>query len=67
MTMSMDAGDPSRAMLGTWSIQGRAVKVIMTNAAQKTPAMEISKDGKRIHTTYSDPNFGVGKVDLVRG
>jgi hypothetical protein len=66
-TMSIHAGDPSKSTLGTWSIQGRSIRVIMTDARQKTPAMEITKDGKRIHTVYSDPGFGVGKVDLVRG
>jgi hypothetical protein len=65
-TMTVDAGNPDNVQTGTWSVNGQSVKVIMTNAAQQTPRMEISKDGKRIHTTYSDPNFGLGKVDLVR-
>lgn len=53
-------------LLGTWTIDGRNVKVLMTNVKQQTPHMEMAKDGKRILTTYTDPSFGVGKVSLVR-
>jgi len=51
---------------GTWTLHGRDVNVVMTNARQATPRMTLAKDGKTIHTVYSDPNFGEGKIDLVK-
>lgn len=53
-------------LLGTWTVDGRSVKVLMTNVKQQTPHMELAKDGKHILTTYTDSSFGVGKVTLVR-
>ncbi|HWA84064.1 MAG TPA: hypothetical protein VG820_11540 [Fimbriimonadaceae bacterium] len=54
-------------LLGTWSMTGLKIKVIMTDAKQQTPDLALAKDGKHIVATYADPSFGVGKVNLVRG
>ncbi|HVT13512.1 MAG TPA: hypothetical protein VHE55_14705 [Fimbriimonadaceae bacterium] len=53
-------------LLGTWTMNGLQIKVLMTNVKQQTPDMAIAKDGKHIVATYTDPRFGVGKVTLVR-
>ncbi len=59
-------GNPPAEGTGGWIVTGRKVKVVMTDTKQKTPQMELATDGARIHTVYSDPNFGVSKVDLVK-
>lgn len=64
--VSIVGGSPPSESLGMWTLKGRSISILMTNTKQKTPLMELDKDGKRIHTIYSDPQFGVGKVDLVK-
>lgn len=57
---------PQTQTLGTWSMTGSTIHVIMVDAKQPTPRMELSKDGKRIITNYSDARFGTARADLVR-
>ena len=51
---------------GTWTLAGLKIIVHATNLRQRTPAMELSQDGRRIHTVDSEPGFGVVRVDLVK-
>jgi hypothetical protein len=67
MSFVISTLNPNEKRMGTWNIHDRHVHVVMTDGGQATPEMEIDKTGKRIHATYSDPDFGLAKVDLVRG
>jgi hypothetical protein len=51
---------------GTWVLDGYTVKLVMVNAREATPHLELSKDKTRIHATISDAGFGSIKTDLVR-
>jgi hypothetical protein len=66
-TVLIMAGKPVVEKTGTWSVSGRSINVIMTDASVRTPKMDLDKSGKSIHTAYFDPNFGTGRIDLVRG
>ncbi len=51
---------------GKWILKGVRLTVVMDNPQQPTPEMELDPSGKRIHTRYDQPNFGLGTIDLVR-
>jgi len=60
-----DAGHAA-VTTGSWTLFGPKIIVHATNLRQKMPAMELSKDGRRIHAVDSEPGLGVVKVDLVK-
>jgi hypothetical protein len=65
-TITIASSQMSKTVKGKWSIEGRNLKVMMDQPGNAVPEMTLSDDGKRIHTLYRRPGFGVGKLDLIR-
>lgn len=66
VTLASVGNQTPQTVQGTWSMAGQRITIKMSGPNRSAPEMELTKDGKRIHTIYRQANFGTGKADLIR-